>query len=278
MNNIKIIAGIVSYNPDIARLRENILAIINQVCSLTIFVNGKESEASTRAAIKGIDHIDLIISSKNKGIAYALKRIMQYAIDNNADWVLSLDQDSVCQPGLISEYTKYLNLPNVGMLSCIIADRNTNKKLGNVDREYKEINDAITSAALTNVSAYEQINGYDEKLFIDCVDFDISFQLRKAGYKIYRINYYGLLHELGHGTRHRLCNKEITTLNYSPFRQYYQSRNWLYLRQKYPEFMPFIHTIKVELITQLGILFFEDKKWRKLTARWRGIRDSRRMA
>lgn len=276
--NIKTMAGIVSYKPDIKRLRENIFAIISQVDRLVIFINGKESESDTKKAAKGLKNIEFICSKENEGIAFALKKLMQYASINDFDWVLSLDQDSVCQPGLIDEYKKYVNLPNVGMLTCQIVDRGGSiVEQFDSNKDYFEVESAITSAAFTNVRAYQNVSGYNEKLFIDYVDWDIVFQLRRSGYKIYKIRYYGLLHELGHTTQHSFLWKKCNTFNHSPFRHYYQARNWKYLRKTYPEFLPFLKTFKTEFIFQVKILLFEDKKLEKLSARWRGIFDSKRL-
>lgn len=271
---IKTMAGIVSYMPDVKRLRENILAVLPQVDKLVIFINGQESVEGTQRATENFENIVFISSSKNQGIAYALKEIMQYAIENHFDWVLSLDQDSVCQPGLVEEYKKYINLPSAGMLTCEIVDRNS-KNIDKIqsDKEYIEVEDAITSAAFTSVSAYQKTSGYNESLFIDYVDWDIVFQLRRKGYKIYRIRFYGLLHELGHTTIHKILWKKCSTFNHSPFRHYYQARNWKYLRKTYPEFLSFFKAFKIEATFQIKVLLFENRKWKKLSARWRGIKD-----
>lgn len=55
MNKIKISAGIVLYNPDINRLKQNIKAVIPQVDVLVLYDNGS----------KNITKIEKMISSLN---------------------------------------------------------------------------------------------------------------------------------------------------------------------------------------------------------------------
>ena len=55
----------------------------------------------------------------------------------------------------------------------------------------------LTSGCFMRVSAHKDTAGYDVRMFIDCVDFDICYSLRAAGYKIVRIPYDGLIHEIG---------------------------------------------------------------------------------
>lgn len=265
---MKILAGIVVYKPDIKRLNENIAAVRQQVEEIVFFVNGQE----TYEQIQDLQDITLIKSLKNVGIASALKGIMQYAMDHEFDWVLTLDQDSVCMEGVVQEYLKYTDLPQVGMMTCNIVDRNFKNDSGFRDgQQYQEIKACITSGAFTSVKAYRYTDGYDEKMFIDAVDWDMCYNLKRYGYKIYRINYDGLLHEVGHGKNVKLFGKKYITYGESPLRNYYSARNTLYLAKKYPEYMSIVMTLIRELRAQLLILLYEDQKFKKLTARWRGI-------
>ena len=90
----RILTGIVTYNPDIGRLKQNLETITDQTDELLIIDNASEnfSQIKTLAAGKFIE------LEKNHGIAYALRRLMDFANKNGYDWVLTLDQDSVaCQ-------------------------------------------------------------------------------------------------------------------------------------------------------------------------------------
>ena len=120
---MKILTGIVTFNPHLKRLNENIDAIINQDTDILIFDNGSDNRDEIKALAE-LKKCKIICSKKNNGIAYGLSIIMSYAKKYHYDWVLTLDQDSVASLNLITEYKKYINDPKIGALTCIIRDRN----------------------------------------------------------------------------------------------------------------------------------------------------------
>jgi eps11N len=271
---MKVLAGIVLFNPDIDRLKENIDAIYCQVNTVVLVNNGSENFDKVQilaGEYKGIRFID---NKRNLGIATALKQMMDFAIQEQYDWVLTLDQDSVCQPGLIEKYSYYVGMEKVGILTCNIVDRNFSVDSGfKEDEEYREIKQCITSASLVSVAAYRLTDGFDEKLFIDSVDFDICINMRKHGFKIIKVNFNGILHEVGHGKNVKLLFKNYVSYNHSPFRQYYMARNQRYLVKKYPDQFSkgkeWLRELRIELI----IVLYEKDKMKKLRKRWKGIRD-----
>ena len=78
---MKILAGIVSYNPDLARLRENILAIAGQVEHTLVIDNASENRENIRKLIAGMEHVSLRSNTENLGVAAALNQIFTYAGD-----------------------------------------------------------------------------------------------------------------------------------------------------------------------------------------------------
>ena len=91
----KVYAGVVTYNPEIKRLKENISSIQNQVTTVLIFDNGSNNVDNIQNLILGLANVVFIKSEKNLGIAAALNRLMLWGYDRGYDWMLSLDQDSV---------------------------------------------------------------------------------------------------------------------------------------------------------------------------------------
>lgn len=90
MNDI-ITAGIVTFNPDLDRLKENVNAILPQVDRVIIFDNGSENRESIEREYQ--DRAAIIKSEKNVGIAAALNGLMKKSVELGASWMLSLDQD-----------------------------------------------------------------------------------------------------------------------------------------------------------------------------------------
>lgn len=270
-----ILAGIVTYNPDIDRLQECLDAAIKQVDKIYIFDNASGNCGFIEQLIKGyVEKVVLYKNHINEGIAAALSNIMEYASDNGYDWVLTLDQDSVLQPGIIDVYRKAIyRFEHAGMFSCLIKDRNfTDNNNAVQEKNISLVPYCITSGALTSVAAYEQTPGYDKSFFIDGVDFDLCYSLREQGYKIYRVNRLGLLHEVGHGENRRFLWKSIVVYNESPERVYYIARNRIKLYRKHKEYSLYTLITK-EIGLLFRICFYEKEKWKKVKMFWKGIGD-----
>lgn len=273
----RICAGIVLFNPDIDRLRENIEGIKEQVEFIYLIDNCSGNIESIQKMISSFHNFELILNSKNEGIAFALNQIIHLGYGNEYDWVITLDQDSVCLPKLVECYRKYLYIENVGMITCEIIDRNylIKKKNENSNAKYEFVRKCITSGCLTNIQACIEVGLFDEKLFIDSVDYDMCYSLEEHGYKILKINFQGLLHEVGKSKKYSLFGFEFAVNNHSPLRKYYISRNSTYLIRKH-HLSPISEYLLIyrRIFT---VFFFEQQKVKKVKAILKGIRDAKRM-
>ena len=269
---MKVLALIVLYNPDMNRLNQNIEAVSLQVDEVVLVDNGSDNIDEVKNNIK--NSVTFIYNDKNVGIARALNEGFEYAIKNEYDWVLTLDQDSVTEKHLVEIYKKYLHLPDIGMLTCNFVDRNSDIILEEEQqKEYYTVSRCITSASFCSVEAYIKSGGFDDYMFIDYVDHDYSAKMYKNNYKIYRINYDGLLHEIGHTKVYHFLGLRAVSTNHSAFRQYYMARNNIILAKKYPEYYKMTNRIVVELCRWIVIILFEKNKMKKLSRRFKGIKD-----
>lgn len=274
---MKVLASITTYNPDLVRLKENINAIKGQVAALLIVDNGSINIQNIKFLLKDEPNIYFYCNKNNMGVATALKQAMDYAIKSKFDWVLTLDQDSVCAGKLVEKYLKFTYVPQVAIMTCNIIDRNMKSNHFDDDNSYDEIKSCITSGSFMNVEIYKTLPGFDEKMFIDGVDFDICAQVNECGKKIIRIHYDGLLHEIGHGKNVRLLWKMYETYNHAPIRQYYMARNQFYLSQKYPNQFPIFRVLLSEIRICLVILIYEKNRRKKIISRFKGVLDSRKL-
>ena len=276
-------------NPEITRLFKNISSVIHQVDYLCLIDNNSQNIDDIKKLISEFTGASLIELSENKGVAFALNRIVDFADDNDCEWVLTLDQDSICPDNLINEYRKYFEFdsdidlftPKIGDLNEI--DGSPIDCVG--DCEY--VNRSITSAALLNVKASRAVGNFDDKMFIDYVDFDLCRNLINHGYKILRVNTAELTHEVGNAKKITLfknvgkllkikkLEKTVYTYNHSPLRTYYYSRNTFYYIAKYKDSINAAEEKKVFFRWVILKLLFEKDKIAKLKAVIKGIKDSK---
>lgn len=273
-----IFAGIVLFNPEISRLKENITHILGQVDRLILVDNGSNNKEEIQSGIQNFNtnkilYIDL---HKNKGIAAALNVIAESTESCGVKWVLTLDQDTVCKDDIIDKYRPYLSMKNVGQFTCLYQDRNfiedEYKNEGSEFGNLKEVPWCITSAALLNVEAWKKAGKFDESLFIDQVDYDMCLTMREKGYYIYQVGFVGFVHEIGQGHIIKVGSWKIKTWNHSPFRRYYGTRNAIIVAKKHNE----INMMRAILgaVKHIVIIFvFENDKWNKLSAGVKGLRD-----
>lgn len=278
MDREEICAGIVTYDPDIVRLKENIDSVISQVQEIYIVDNGSKNIEEIEHLLKEYSGIRLIENGCNEGIAGALNRIVGEADRAGYSRVLTLDQDSVCYEGLTEEYLRYVE-DDIGILICDIEDRNyrlryKRRRIGEKPKT-EEVKKCITSGAFTSVRACVEVGGFDERLFIDSVDYDMCYSMREHGYRIINVHFTGLLHEVGKSVKHNFIGFEFAVNHHPAERKYYISRNSTYLIRKHhlnplPEYALIFRRI-------FTVLFFEKDKRKKIEAILTGVRDGWKM-
>ena len=272
--HMDISAGIVLFNPDIKRLKENIDAVIIQCTHLYLVDNGSGNVDEVKGLLNQYNQskISILWNRENQGIAKALNQLTSAAQKEGFDWILTLDQDSVVPSNIVGEFEKYINNSSVGILCPIICDRNKDEEI-KINEDCTEIDECITSGSLLNIKAWSEIGGFDERMFIDGVDFDICYRLRQRGYKIYCIHSVVLLHEIGHIEYHRFLFWKVLVMNHSAFRKYYIARNIIYTAKKRRSTLLVVKGLLQE-IKMIGIvIFYEEDKLNKSRCICRGIYD-----
>lgn len=272
VENKKIAAGIVLYNPELKRLEENIGHIASQVDCVLLFDNGSANINEIEALVRQMPHnISLIKESKNIGIASGLNRLCGYAKKQGYQYVITLDHDSVCPVDLIKVLSEDLR-PDVAVVGPNVIYRG-NESFAVRKSEVESVDWVITSASLTSLVAWQKIGGFDEKLFIDGVDRDFCIRAKRNGYLILKDYRAELLHELGNLKCRKVFGRTVYVTNHSPLRKYYMVRNVVYLDRKHGEKRRFAVIVKNFTKT----LLFEDKKIEKIRAMAKGIREGHEM-
>jgi len=269
-DNNTICASIITYNPEITGLKKNIDAIRDQVKELIVIDNNSDNVFDIEEICKSYNTI-LIKNNYNAGIAKALNQAVDWAGQNGYTWVLTLDQDSICSQHIVQIYKKFIDLHKIGIITCRIKDINS----GSVSKKYNKkacyIDKCITSGSLIKFSAVKEVGGFDESFFIDMVDDDICYSLTEKGYRILRVNYIGLYHEIGKSQMYSLGPIKFEVTNHNSERKYTITRNSIYLLKKHK--LNYLLTYAIVFRRIFTVIFFEHDKWAKIKAILKGIID-----
>lgn len=270
---MRVCAGIVLFNPKLNKLEDNIRAIIKQVDDVILIDNASDNIVEIENFLQKFNYkVDLIKNTKNEGIAAALNQILNYALTHEYEYFLTLDQDSICNSELICKYKDVIS-QNIAQLTCRIVDKENDEldKTVFCDDSLKNVDYCITSGCLNRVSAILKVGKFEESLFIDGVDLDISLRLRNSGYSIKKLNYVGLVHELGEKKNNGCKYRVLKTSNHVPWRNYYARRNLIYVARKYYIGIEKYKRILIQVIFGIGAVLFEDKKLERLRYNLKGI-------
>ena len=268
----KIYAGIVSFNPNLERLKQNIDAILPQVDQVLVFENGSKDQERIIRYFE--DKVIFLCSESNIGIAAALNRLIEWGEKKDYLWMISLDHDSICGEGFVERMEPYLRVTDrIGIAAPIIVDRNIGIIGHNPRNKWAEVRTCITSGSFNNIAAWRIIGGYDETLFIDSVDFEYCFRLRKNGYKIIQVSDVQLLHELGKSTKRRFLFWKVDVQGHSAFRKYYIARNNVYYPLKHHLFLHFARGNLRNIWLLIIVSLYEEDKKEKIKSIRRGWKD-----
>lgn len=274
--NIKTIALIVTYNPNLLELKKNIEAIINQVNELIIIDNNSNNIDESEKIIKKYNKIFLIKNINNEGIAKAFNQGVKYAIQKGYKYLLTLDQDTTVPNNLIETYEQLLSEikeDNIAIICPNLNDINLKCK-SNTNKSYEEVEECISSGSYINLKICKKIGYFDENMFIDWVDFEYCKRVRMYGYKIIRINNVEILHQVGRAEEVKFLWRKEIIYNHNSIRKYYYFRNRIYFAKKYNLTIYKNFSYFRNLLKNFLLIFKEkENKIKKIISALKGIYD-----
>jgi len=229
------IAGVVIlYYPDQIVI-ENIYTYLNSVDKLYIIDNSEIPSKVLTDKLKSFSNIIYIHDGENKGIAERLNVSSNLAINDGFEWLLTMDQDSSFEKGAFLDYLNCINFfdkkEHVSMFGINYVEKVNQSVFCNPIK----VNHLITSGSVLNLRLINLIGGFDEKLFIDEVDFEYCLRSLSKGFSIVQFANIFLNHNLGRKSTHRSFKTTRLTSRtlHSPLRMYYMTRNFLYVQHIY---------------------------------------------
>ena len=270
MNAKDVLAVVVSYN-GLHKTRRTVDALRGQVGHVHIVDNGSAAESlNVLDVLEQEPGITVERLGENRGVGHALNLGMERATQIGCSWLLTMDQDSVIDGSMIQAYQAAVERdPGLVCLSPCVTKNGRKEQAATSVVGY-----AITSGNLVRVSLFDQVGLYDEGFFVDCVDFDFSLRLRRAGYAVHRVSNAFMQHQLGE------VNEVPSFLSryyaeHSPVRRCYMSRNFLYMMERYllrfPVFILKLALSHLLLLVLIGI--YDPSPLRSYRAIGKGIWD-----
>lgn len=269
---------IVSYYPSI-----NLIELVNALYKYDNFVkiiivdNTGEPNEIINNIISNYKFCEVIINKENMGIAYALNVGIEKFYSQFVDWVLTFDQDSLITGNLVEAYSNFLNrniykANEIGMIATNYYDRNTGMQYYANLSSFIEVKEAISSGALINIKIFMELGKYKDYYFIDQVDNEYCYRLKKYNKKIILLPEKLMEHSLGNITNAKFLWKKFFVYNQNPIRYYYRTRNTIFMIREYKEINLIIKKIKQLLIDFIKI-FFEKNKKKKIYSYFRGLKE-----
>jgi GT2 family glycosyltransferase len=201
-------------------LRDCLDSLINQTLKPYIIVvdNGSKDE-SLHLIEKYYPKIDLIRHSKNMGFAGGVNAGFKLAIQLNARYAASLNNDAIADPSWLKKLTDYLDENDqVGIATCKLLTSD-GQKLDSTGDYYTvwglpyprgrgesdinkydhqtEIFGASGGASVYRVKMLEDIGMFDEDFFAYYEDVDLSFRAQLAGWKVSYVPEAKAYHQIG---------------------------------------------------------------------------------
>lgn len=272
---MKISGVVVLYKPDI-KVKENILSYINELDKLYVIDN--TPNGNNGKYFSEVEKIQYINNNENLGIAVALNLAAELSRNEKFEWLLTMDQDSKFEPDELKKLIQFVKNnkdERIGIISPWHKTKCNDKK---PEQDIEKVMEVMTSGNLLNLNIHKNVGGFKEWLFIDSVDIEYGMNLNKNNYKVIRLNYVNLEHELGDIKVIKIFGRNFVCSNHNYIRRYYISRNINYVYSMYYNYFPeYCNFIKNGLKgATRNILFFEKDKYKKIRNIYRGIRDCKK--
>ncbi len=204
-----------------------------------VVVDNDSADGSVSLFNRKFPGITVIENKKNLGYAKGFNTGIKYAFENNADYFLILNNDTIIDKSALKELVKISESDNeIGFVSGKVYSYDEPDRIhtagkkdhpislvgldvgrGERDRgqydEIKEYNYIDDVFLLVRREVYQKVGGYDHNFFLYCEETDWCARVRRAGFKII------------YTPKAKIWHKEhlSTGGNYNPIIAYYNTRN-----------------------------------------------------
>jgi rhamnosyltransferase len=296
----KVSSVLVTYNPNMEALRVTIQAVLNQVSDIFIVDNASENFSNSwfeEFKDQTNTKLHLFRQQENLGIGATHNIGIKHAIDQGAELILLLDQDSQIETDMVVKLlSAYDTLNDKGIQVAAIGPRYRDAGSGilspflkvegsrliecNCENDTFVVNPdfLISSGSLLPVVALESVGLMDASLFIDLVDIEWCYRAKAKGWQICGLCNAIMTHSLGEQRDVTWRSRKRVVPFHKPFRYYYMFRNSILLYRR--DYIP-SHWKIADLINRFKIAVFftcmaDDERWLRLKMMCLGVVDGLR--
>ncbi|SED44302.1 glycosyltransferase [Pseudomonas anguilliseptica] len=264
-------AIVVLFHPDAAfgwRLHK----ILTQFSSVILVDNTPKGAALTNLP----SSVRVLQNGRNLGIATALNKGIDLAIEKGYEWVATFDQDSEILPGYLENMVSISarQTPTPVLVGCNYLHDGDTKVVHRAPHKATEAwarQTLITSGTFMPACFAREIGGFREDYFIDSVDHEFCLRAHRHGAEILMTVQPFMRHRMGNAGA---CLFGLTlSLQHQATRRYYLARNTILTIRQYGTAYPCWATRQIfRLIGEgLAIAFIESDKTSKICAFTRGL-------
>jgi GT2 family glycosyltransferase len=276
-DNFKIAVVIVTFNR-CDELVKTISAIQNQgiLENDIIVINNNSTDNTKNILDSNYKNIQSIHLNENIASAGGFSKGMQTAFEKGYDWVWLFNDDSRPVEGSLKSILEHLNSDKIQIGLLKIANKDENNKAillywngvrkpvsVDVSNEIVQTDLITFDGCIISKETIEKIGYCDPLYFMGTYEFDYCLKAKDAGIGVYTLPN-GLIED------GKLGGKNGTP----PWRQYYNTRNHLWLALNRKSFVIFKGWLIREIKYTLSIILSGDKKIMRLVFKLRAIRDA----
>ena len=257
-----------------------------------IILVDNESDNKKVEKFKYRNEIEIIQNKKNEGFSKANNIGIDYALKNNYDYTLLINNDTIVEKNLIEVLLKTAQAKNFSVVQPLILNYNgkeiwnaggrinyffgnfiTTKKLGNSLNSSHELTEWFTGCCcLFKTKIFKDIGKLDERFFAYYEDVDFSLRLKKYGYKIgftskTQIYHYESFSSISNNSKGGKL---------SPYIHYLNIRNHILILKKHSDLFNSFGTriYQIFKIISYSIYFIFRLRFTKLNMVYKGLLDS----
>jgi len=238
------------------------------------------------------NEIEIIQNKKNEGFSKANNIGIDYALTNNYDYTILINNDTIVEKNLIEVLLKTAQAKNFSVVQPLILNYNgkeiwnaggrinyffgnfiTRKKVGNSLNSSHELTEWLTGCCcLFKTKIFKEIGKLDESFFAYYEDVDFSLRLKKHGYKI---GFTSKTHIYHYESFSSISNNSKGG-KLSPYIHYLNIRNHILILKKHSDLFNSFGTrvFQVFKIISYSIYFIFRLRFTKLNMVYKGLLDS----